>query len=262
MKTFKNFILNEMPINNFSLLGNWNDNAPKRGYNAKDIGILTSQKGVEKIKNQWFRTEENFDFYFVRSAEAVKHVEVGEVSETFLKQNLNIDIAINPKAITVIFTNNMGAERIPMTGWTMAHRLGHAIKNTHEWKILKQEFDNNLKEIAEDLYKFKGNDTRQIFKLIALSIGTMRSVRNKTLLNYNEFLYELFAQFLLTGSIKFNPLSQQLIQSYAWGRPSKTYWAGKTETDEYNYVLNNFKNTLEYYFDQCLGGLVGKIFVM
>ena len=35
-----------------------------------------------------------------------------------------------PDVITVVFTNNTGDRRLPLTPWIMAHRIGHAVQAT------------------------------------------------------------------------------------------------------------------------------------
>lgn len=69
---FKEWIINEMPINKLELIGKWGNNDPLRRYTKIDAGILTSPKGVEKIKQKWSRTEYDFNLYFVRDKNAWK----------------------------------------------------------------------------------------------------------------------------------------------------------------------------------------------
>lgn len=277
---FKEWLQNESPIGDFELLGNWGDKAPKYGFKKDDIGILTNAKAVEKIKRQWFKTQERFDFYFLRSVNAKDAIEIGEVSEDYLRDRLKIQLQPHADAITVIFTNNTGDERIPMTGWAMAHRFGHAIRRTNEWQYFNNEFMLEFKKLLKEVYNHEirlsnyagtyqlGVDENSISQkaihLLATAIGTMKSARTNDLRNFNEFQYELLAQYLLTGGIKFNPLPAQLVMNYAWGRPSNALRGnvGGEAGVEWNEVLHNIADQFDSILDGMLGGLVGRIFVM
>lgn len=218
-------------------------------------------------------------------------MEVGEVSPEYIKNVLLVDLQPNPESITVVFTNNVGTERIPMNGWAIAHRFGHAIRKTEEWTRFSNEFMTTWKTILKDVYNFdakltssqdKGRieklwpyrdfglesqnhmTTDKIFKILSTTLGTMKSAREGKLLNFYEFQHELLAQFLLTGSIKFNPLPMSLVTKYAWGRPSSSYRSimSKEDLDDFNDYLAGTARTFEYYLKECLNSLAGKIFVM
>ena len=96
-----------------------------------DAGILGNHKAVEKIHKKWSNTKQNFDFYFIRDQKAFKFVQQGEVDQDWVKKNLGEDIPPNPNAITIIFTNNTGVEKIPMTAWMIAHRMGHVFSQNN-----------------------------------------------------------------------------------------------------------------------------------
>lgn len=89
---FKEWFFNEMPITKFDLVGDWDKNAPQRGYNRQDIGILTNPKAVEKIHKKWSNTDYDFDFYFVRAKNAWKQREIGQVTKEFAKEQFGLDI--------------------------------------------------------------------------------------------------------------------------------------------------------------------------
>ena len=135
MKTFRQY-LTEMPITQFQLKGSWDPEAKRKyGYSPQDIGILTNQKAVQKIHKSWSNSKNDFEFYFLRSFKASKHIEVGQVTPEWVKENLEVEIEPNPENITVIFTQNTGTEKIHMTAWALAHRLGHAIRKVKEFEI-------------------------------------------------------------------------------------------------------------------------------
>jgi hypothetical protein len=130
---FKNWLLSETPISSFGLLGDWGPESKKYGYKKDDIGILTSPTGVEKIKQKWAKTRQDFDLYFVKSKEGYlisrSSGNVGEVDEKYLKEKLKINIPIDHEHITVVYLSNVGTDRMPMNYWTIAHRFGHAVSS-------------------------------------------------------------------------------------------------------------------------------------
>lgn len=276
---FKEHIFSEMPIKGFNLIGQWGPEAKRRyGYNNQDTGILENPKAVNKIHKHWSNTKYDFDFYFLRSYKGSKYREEGQVTQDWVKENLGIEI--NPKEdhITVIFTNNMGAEKIAMTAWTLAHRLGHAIRKE---KIFEEYFVKQLNKDFNEILKYvygldpldKNNYPfapyyyeNKYKKSLFLAVGKMKSARENNLRNSNEFIFELVAQYIITGKIKFNDLPRSLIldRKVAWGRPN---YKLKNIVDEdvyqeYNAQLHNNAQVYEHYLDNVFGALVNKIFVM
>jgi hypothetical protein len=126
----------EMPIQNLTLVGDF-DKAHSFKH-QQDRKILSSPKGQQKIIHKWKNTVVDFNMYFVNMPGAGKHIEVGEVNMEWLNANLPKvvpQLDIKDDAVNVIFTNNNGDERFPMTAWVIAHRLGHAIQaSTRPWR--------------------------------------------------------------------------------------------------------------------------------
>mgnify|MGYP000019279730 CR=1 FL=1 len=285
---FKQFIT-EMPISKFQLQGQWGPNAKRAyGYNRQDIGILQNQNAVDKIHKSWANSKNNFDFYFLRSKDAYRQVEVGEVTPEWVKEKLKVDIQPTEDHITVIFTNNTGDEKIPMTAWMMAHRLGHAIRrDTIFDQYFSQEIQKDFKQLLEKIYGIKSptgyssfgygdgqyQRQRQIqlssengLKGLAQAVGTMRSARQGNLRNFNEFAYELVAQYIITGKIKFNPLPPSFVtkKQMAWGRPNDQMARATPHEDleEWNEQLQGYADKYEHYLDSVFMGLEGKMYVM
>jgi len=280
MDNFKNFILSEMPISKFQLLGQWGPEAKRKyGYSTQDTGILENPKAVEKIHRHWSNVKHNFDFYFLRSYSGMKHVEVGAVESEWVKNNLGINVEPKEDTITVIFTNNTGIEKIAMTAWALAHRLGHAIKRDSVFeKYFSKEMERDFFEILLYVYginpsSYNSNythtglvDTDKAMKSLFSSIGKMKSARENKLVSRYEFVYELVAQYIITGKITFNDLPKSLIltRQMAWGKPNYRTKNATDETayEEYNEMLHNNALKYEQYLDTVFNGLEGKIFVM
>lgn len=269
----KNWQIDEMPISNFQLMGQWGPDAKRAyGYSKQDIGILQSQKAVDKIKRKWSNTYNEFDFYFLRSNEARQQSDIGEVNPEWVKQNLQIDIQPNEDAITVIFTQNTGDEKIEMTAWTIAHRLGHVIRRNKTFELyFSQELLKDFRQLFEEVYGTKlqynsANEEKQL-RALAQAVGTMKSARTNNLRNFYEFMYELIAQWIITGKIEFNPIPRSLIlrRKMAWGRPNHDTIGSKMndiEHNEWSEMLQGYADKYEHYLDAIFSGLVGKMFVM
>jgi hypothetical protein len=269
-----------MPISKFQLLGQWGPEAKRKyGYGAQDTGILENPKAVEKIHRHWQNSKHNFDFYFLRSYSGMKHREVGSVTPEWVKNNLGINIEPKEDSITVIFTTNTGTEKIAMTAWALAHRLGHAIKRDSVFeKYFSKEIERDFFEILKYVYEINPSsydnnythaglvDTDKAMKSLFSSIGKMKSARENKLVSRYEFVYELVAQYIITGKITFNDLPKSLIltRQMAWGKPNyrtKNY-TDETAYIEYNEMLHNNALKYEHYLDTVFNGLEGKIFVM
>lgn len=272
-------LLSEMPISSFNTIGNWSKEAPRKyGYNSQDAGIIGNPNAVNKIIKSWNNTKQNYHLYFVRKPKAWLHREIGEATPEWVKENLKLDIPEDENAITVIFTNNIGDEKIPMTSWTIGHRFGHAlVRNSSVFNYFHKEVVNDFTKILEEIYNFKlsygefgysrsGEYVRLMTSLMQ-SLGTMRSAREGNLRNIQEFPMELIAQYLITGKIKFNPLPKFIISRNrkAWGHDASEKKYSKQDEvliDQTNLKIQYLASKYESKLDSILENSVGKIFVM
>lgn len=245
---FKDWLLSEMPITNFNLIGKWKPEDRKYGYSDKDVGILTNQRAVDKIHRKWSNSKENFDLYFVKAPKAHTFTNVGMVDSEWVKKNLNLDIPANPDSITVIFTNNKGDEKVPMTAWTIAHRIGHVISKdkNFEYQMAKEitrDFDGLIK------HYFPGMQLTP--EKLARHIGTMKSARDNNLRNFFEFAFECVAQYLTAKKgIYFNPIENTKLKL-----PSE-------KAEDFNYELISLAEKYNQYLTDIFVGFFGEIFVM
>lgn len=271
---FSEWLLQEMPIGNFELRGKAWEKGPAKNlhsYDRRDVGILTNDNAVQKIKDKWFKTQQTFDFYFVRSPKASQYRQEGVVTPEWIKEKIGEDIQPRSDTITVIFTNNVGAEKIPMTAWAMAHRFGHAISGTREWTDFQREVNYYLKNIFDNLYSFQANfgsgydrdsyaKTQKFGQFLANGIGTMKSARDNKIFRFGEFYFELLAQYLISGQIKFNVPPKQLGKSN-FGRP--TLRAHPDAVDNWDQdSMDNVGEYLTHYAESLVGSMVNKMFVM
>ena len=279
--------VDEMAIQQFKTVGDWDR---RSSFGDIDRKLLTSPKGVEKIRRQWENTPYNFDMYLVNDPRINKSRfrEVGIVNMDFVRDEMGITPKEIPdpdrNTITIIYTSNTGAERYMASGWILAHRLGHAIARGNDY-IAKMwgEFINRLRRrVASILDRVYNIDTypkrfdfssrfdsegerkrEKILKYVAQQLGTMKSARENKIRNWFEFAYELLAQYLLTGSIKFNPLPKQLLVGYGpYGRKQIRYSRDEELLEEINRDLEDFAITIQSELKDLLDAAVGSVFVM
>ena len=274
--------IDEMAIRQFKTVGDW---GRRSSFGDVDRKILTSPRGVEKIKRQWEKTPFDFDMYLVNDPRVNKSQfrEVGLVDMSFVrdKMKLTADEIPDPdgNTITIIYTSNTGAERYMSSGWILAHRLGHALARGRGFPAEKwQEFIKDLRKRIADIlkevygidvysktYDFQGNAGRdKILKYVAQQLGTMKSARDNKMRNWYEFAYELLAQYLLTGKITFNPLPQSIITGIAgWGRKQTRYSRDEEAREAINAEeLESIALEIEGDLETILGASIGSVFVM
>jgi len=275
---FKQWLINEMPINQAQLIGQWdkfpsgkkqNQNWDKASYN-----ILTHDENFKKLKNKWSKVPQTFDMYFVKQPGLRNTLQMGEVTEEDLDR-LNIEHPpINRANITVFFTNNIGTEKIPMTPWTVGHRFGHAVYRLESMQKLFAFVENDFKELMQTIYQierqgvYAGNiDYEKLMLNLMKSLGTMRSAREGSVLTIGEFVFELFGQHIINGKITFNKeVPRKIFSKMAWGRPTNARYS-QVHANEMDLqdVTDRIEANAHYYDMQCnriLNDCIGKIFVM
>jgi hypothetical protein len=262
----------EAPIDDITHIGDWSKGSSFR--HRVDRKILTSDKAIQKIKAKWANTEVPFDIFLVNNKEGILQQEVGEVSVPWLQRNMPITLSqigennFRSDAVTVIYTNNSGTERVPMTAWIMAHRLGHALfrsdKNPsfqdamHELESMAKNYLESLYDITitglNDRWREEGNILNAFFQ----KIGTMKSARENNLRSDFEFIYELLAQYMITGKITFRPIEGPL----GVGRRFWNMQANESELEHFNGSLDEYADMIGSHFENALWHAVGRIYVM
>ena len=127
----------------------------------------------------------------------------------------------------VFFLGNAADQWVRASGWMLLHRLGHASRTTHipEMKVnpayaqaltlmfesLQDTFGNfgvdfwlnHDDNVEAKVPSYKRPGTREWAKYALQKIMTMRSARAGKLRDAYEALYEMWAQYLNTGGVKF-----------------------------------------------------------
>jgi hypothetical protein len=286
MREFMNLLpeeeqmLDEMPVQHFQTIGDFTKTSSFR--KPEDMKLVNNPKAVAKVHKKFANSRYDFHFFFVNTKEVRDHVEIGQVSEEWCAQNMpeawaEIKANINGDAINVIFTNNRGDERYPMTAWIIAHRLGHALRRSRNgaqihpaYEQLSRSFESHLRKIMRlfgvqepsrhSSSQRSFSDYARLSRNLFHQIGTMKSARDKNLRNSNEFLYEMIAQFLFIGEVRMNHVDGKLYSHSTWGHQQYRWSGGKTE--EIDDAIDQFATEMTNDIDMLLGSVIGEIFVM
>lgn len=257
----------ESPISDMSHLGDWERNSSFR--HEQDRKLVTNPKAIRKIKAMWKYPEEvNFNIILINNAEANRWTEMGSVSREklqrmFPKTIAEIEPLLKRDEVNIIFTNNKGDQRVPITGWIMAHRFGHAL-----WRNAREEhyyFNQAVRTLGEHLtalmrlYGVRTTLFDRETRYLAQAIGTFKSARDKKLRNAFELVHELFAQYIMTGQITFNDVPKVL----KVGRNYRSLQGDEDDLYAANRLLQfDLPYELGKYFETACHHSVGKIFVM
>ena len=276
-------LLNEAPIGTYTTIGDFEKGASYK--DPRDRSSVTHPVTVQKVKDMLKNSIVDFDFYFVNKPGLRRFSEKGKVPYEFIfkpyPEGLGLtheelgDTIINSDNITIFFVSNTGADKIPMTAWTILHRVGHVMNRTPQFqdytKWLDNQFDELLalygKQKVNTRYSSDNNDYKRArtYELakgrLFNHIGTMRSAREGKLHRRPyEFYYELFVQYLKDGEIKFNPLTKNILVGYGpYGSKSIASTQNLADAQEH---LNMIANTIPYYVEDVLRANIGDIFVM
>lgn len=265
-------IYQEMALTNLQKIGKWEDKKNRHGYDKASIGILSSPAGLKKLENTFNRIGNwDFNLYFVKLPNAWKEAEKGLVTPEFVKEHLGLEVGKDfPEPqndqITVFFTNNAAAEKVPLTPWTIAHRIGHSFATTfrrnNDLNYINRNISNILKNLFEQAYNINTSNSRDLryssdyyVRDFFQKIGKFRSARMGKLVRPAEFYHEAFAYWLLhDGELDFNdpPKILQDSNKQAWGKSTARNYRLEDEDEAWEYI-NQFKWALDEMFNVMIG---------
>jgi hypothetical protein len=279
----------EAPISDFHHIGNWEKNSSFR--NPQDRKLLTNPKAIKKMKSQWrFPEESMFNIILVNHPDGNPSLtmETGIVQHDWIADNMpriadQVEAALDDSAINIIYTNNSGAERVPMTGWIMAHRLGHALeaygtrsrgaKYAYYYHEADQVFADNLRQLMEEFYSLdlgdRGSRIGQHRRFDVPRGGhavlgflraacTFRSAREHNIREAGEVLHESFAQYLFTGKVRFGDIPKSFKYGNSWYR----FRGDEDDYDHANMLWRETGEQMAEYFETCISYCDGQILVM
>jgi len=287
-RTFIQFLI-ETPVNDYETIGNFNKSSSFR--HETDRRMVTSEKAIKNVRKKFGKCPYGFNLYFVNSPKANRHTQVGEVSIDWIKQNLDVEL-VNKLAqtknalddnINIVFTNNKGDERVPMTPWIMAHRFAHAVARrngmrpshnayTEAEKHLqnatislmdyygKKNFDMEVRGYRADRENVIARRNQLAMIYLFNQLGKFKSARERKLRDWFEITNELIAQYIITGNISFNDPPQ----CFGGGAraSAQRFCADSEEMEDLTNLVHTIARDMDYYIDQILSSAVGNIYVM
>ena len=281
--------LQEAPIGDYATIGNWGDKEKSNSFrHAQDRKIIQSNNLIKKVRKKFGNTEHVLNFYFINLPGVAKFAEYGMMTSEELSEYLpkawelvqqrekdqSTDAA---ESINILFVGNAGVNRVPMTAWIMAHRIGHVMQSAasrrHDgmraWQDFEDDFFESLRSMLDQVYDWKINKTdlytsKPLAKFYE-AIGSMASARNGNLGGRPyEFLYELFAQYVTTGKLTFRELPTRFGTrgSIYAVRNDAMEDARQTWSEELTSGYYGIHNQWEDRMDTVLYGATGKYMVM
>lgn len=276
-------LLNEAPLGDYQTFGDFGRNSSFR--HETDREMIQNSKVIEKVRQKFKNTSGTFNLYFVNSPKANRHTEVGLVTNDWVRKELGDEVAdavdrSSSEDINIIFTNNKGEQRVPMTPWIMAHRIAHAFGRydisvngakpqnpylrmahvaliNHCGSLLSDVYGR--REIPKHLNKVQTDRNAQLlYKALFHEIGTFRSARNRKLRDWFEMINELFAQYLTTGRIKLKAPPIMLGR----GRYSATRADDEGTRDQIDDYLYMIEDEVMAHFESAVHWAEGKTWVM
>lgn len=284
MRSREFITISETPLDQYTPFGDFSRPGPFKAIDRKLVTHPTNQ-----LKTAKFFSKSPYDFrlFFSNVSGTGKYGETGAVSDQQLISMFGDDQASqilegskDENAITVVFVGNSGDRAVMMTPWIMAHRLGHAIqvgsrvssgRSNNAWAYAEQHFFRAINEILAQYYGIRsasGSDKFQMnlsseYTALFNAIGTQRSSRENQVRRPYEFMYEMFAQYLGSGTIKFNPLPKNLgYGRKVFGRTVTALRGNPEGAEEFNHAANTLSYDMEIMFNDVLGSCAGRVFVM
>lgn len=298
-REFYNDRLTETPIGDYQTIGNWDKR--HSFHSKRDRTIIRHPRAIEITKKKFNNNDHVFNLYFVNQKGAEDHMELGRRSLDWVRENLGEEVAKAVEGnvgqegnVNVIFTNNRGDEGRPMTAWMMAHRIAHAFgrwanssrgrqfpsyqeaANTIPWHLSQimdeygvSDFPDNDDRVTRGKGGYGSSEreqrstrkNQQMLTQFFRQVCTFKSARDNNIRDWFEVLHELFAQYITTGKIKFNPAPKKFGTKQAFGNGTGEFHL-RGNAEDVEGQLNSLANTLVYYFDEMLDDVGNDILIM
>jgi len=281
--------VDEMAMKSYTPLGDFSAPGP---FKDPDYKLVVHPTHIKKVESFFKNTNQDFRFFVSNLPKLRKYRESGEATAEELEKIFGPKISQqilqgSDEAITVVFMGNYGLNRVMMTPWTMAHRIGHAIaasdgygtntqRSIPEWPRLRDEFRKSTEKILSTYYGVyssimpygRYSYIEDAKRALYYGLGTTKSSRERNLNTSTEFIYEQLALFILKGTVVLNPLPVSVGYGRVVGWKNKSYekylniksefrdeparqQASQKLAHELNGLLNDF-----------LWAAVGRVFIM
>lgn len=253
--------LMEMPIVGFNKVGDFSKPSSKgnadyegyslQGFEDSDLKLLNNPKAIEKIKNIWLKSDVNLNLILVNREQFIqnptenRYPYSGEYSKMLpMRQKAASEFTpqeiLREDAINFVILGNWGGGKVPLTGWMVAHKLGHAILDNYSGigtvykhsgglsgvrqikKVITDGLNDYRNDFDEDSPKWVLiEDIKNSFEDETAVFGSYKSARDGKVTDSSEAVLEMFAQFILTGNITF--IQEDIQKKGSFPRSRKEY---------------------------------------
>ena len=274
----RNF-LTEMPIVGWNYAPDMDEREAEmkskfRGYSQEQLHYSPADKRAianpQKIMKAFSRVPYRFNIYFwqMSNPDYDPYLQKGESSLEWLAEH-RIDFSpfYQSDSINIVITNNLSDEhKFSFTSpWIFAHRVGHALSGkSFDLSLIFEQFCERILPLAYDGYwpsedgygYYMRKEYKEIYTLVfGHHLGTMSSAKNGNLVNGSEWAMETFAQYLITGGVRLNPLPDQISDDEKLTHDPR-------KLVKIDHLMKEFPKTIMRKFDRILNRSVGKIFVV
>lgn len=190
------------------------------GFGKVDQDILTSKKGMAKIVRAFKNTPHNFEVFFINNDRVHGDDETDNADVDgqarihkagVMRASGNIEG--KPGVIRVVLLSNLSPfdqGKMPMTGWTLAHKIGHSLQDECYNSGWQTPWSEPVKRILNWLNQIAAKDTGEPYVGTGAWFHmhqhihdklTMKSARTGKLTNDFEVFAEVIAQYLVSGKV-------------------------------------------------------------
>jgi hypothetical protein len=239
-------------------------------WKDRDLRAIKNNKYVNAFKNSPYNI--NVFITHLPEADYDKFLTKGLTELSWIEKHFDTD-AFNeikgwydPNSINVILTNNLADDnRISLTSWMLAHRIGHALFGYYS--EIANEFKKFVMKISSYAYNIEWKDPNTGFGrmvndenmeylgvVFGSIFGTMNSAKKNMINRFSEWFYETFSQYLITGKININNSLPEEIYGYPLTTDKKKLWKAQQYIELFAEHIGNI-------IDTTLKANTGKIFV-
>ncbi len=258
----------EMPISGIHTYG---DMSKPGSFRVDDLRMVSSPQAHEKIVRVLRKAPVDIELHFVNLPYPVNanyhfsdKVGIGILNPEKFNTRYGFKLKLNKNALNLAYVENEGTDRVRMTPWIIAHRLSHifAISTVleDEWHTMWDKLRQVMRHIS---WRFHLPSGRTVdVDLLAYAFGTTSICREGRLTQPAEWFHECFAQFCVTGEVRFNSasnVSMRINVGKMW--PSEV----KMDVNDISFFDNKLKNLSVYLmseFSKLLTQGVGKLLVL
>lgn len=272
----------ETPIGDYKVLGD--DQSKQLSMNQRDLTNAANPNFLSKIRQRWEGVPYTVNFYLInmnafgsdkdigtrkdkktiyaiarQPAKGARYGGLRPMTEEELVRDFGSDVAkeiwpVPSDEISIMFLSNASRNLIAFTPWMLAHRMYHALFFGGFIQKTDFEIPSLIDDISRKVYgarRVTGNEYTEFMKYIF----TFRTARQGVFTTSIELAPELFAQWMLTGDIKFEGLPETITQD------GKSYKCLNEEAkQEYNAKIQKKLDGIKQEFEHVMMNAKGLLF--